>query len=104
MWCVVGGDQVDCAVFEPLNDLLAVFFGAERRIHLGKCAVLKKCFLCKCVVMRGCLCVDVSTEFFCCTDKFNGVCGADMLDYDSSTASKGKHTVTGNHHFLGDRR
>ena len=25
VWCVVGGDQVDCAVFEPLNDLLAVF-------------------------------------------------------------------------------
>ena len=48
--------------------------------------------------------MDVSTEFFCCTDKFNGVCGADMLDHDSSTASKRKHTITCYHNFFSNGR
>ena len=48
--------------------------------------------------------MNIGTEFLGCTDKLYGVSGTDMLDHDSSTASKCEHTVTCNHYFFCDSR
>ena len=104
VWGMISSNQIDGSIFESLNDLLSILLCTERRVHLGKCTVFQKGLFRQCEVMWSSFSVNVSTELLCCADKFYRISGTDMLDDNSSTASKSKHTVTGNHNFFSDCR
>ena len=97
---VVGGDELQSVVLQPLDDGETVRVGPQRGVHLGIDAVLLHRLLGEGEVVGSGLRPDVRSQPLGQADQLHCVPGADMLDVHPGPSGQGQHTVSGYHHIL----
>ncbi len=101
---VVGRDDVDGAVFESLDDGVAVGVRAQRRVHLGHGALFEHGLLRQREMVRRRLGGDARAELLGQANHLHGVARADVLDVHARPGMQRQHAVARHQHVLGQRR
>ena len=77
---MVGGQQIDGAVSYGCDGCLAILFGAQRRIHLGKRAVFQQRLIAQRNIMRCGFARNRQSFSFGLANRVEGNRSADMLE------------------------
>ena len=101
---VVGRDDVDGAVFKPLDDGVTVGVRAQRRVHLRHRALFEHGLLGQREVMRRRLGGDARAHLLGQAHQPHGIPRADVLDVHARAGVQRQHAVARHEHVLGQRR
>src|SRR5690606_32418752 len=98
---VIGGDEVDGAVFKSLDERDPVFVGAQRGIHFAIGIVVADTFVGEGEVVGGGFGGAAHAALFGAAEDVDRVSGADMLHVDVAAGEGGEDDVSGNDDIFG---
>ena len=99
---MVGGDGVDGAVLQPLDDGLHILLRAQGRVDPGHGPLLQDLVLGEGEVLGAGLAGDVDPLLLELPDDVHAARGGDVADVDRAAGLLGQHGVPHHHQLLGD--